>query len=55
MEALAIVSKLREELGEETVEDLEKWVKELIQSETRDQYNQILSRSSILSRRPLKI
>jgi predicted nuclease with TOPRIM domain len=51
MEDITIASKLKEKLGEDMVEDLEKWVREIIQSETRDQYSHILSRFDLLEAR----
>ena len=51
MEDFAVASKLKEKLGEDVVEDLDKWMREIIQSETKDQYSQILSRFDILEDR----
>ena len=51
MEDLAGVSRLKEKFGEEVVTDLDQWMGEKIQSETGDQYRQILSRLDILEDR----
>ena len=51
MEDFAVASKLKEKLGEDVVEYLDKWMREIIQSETKDQYTQILSRLDLLEAR----
>ena len=51
MEDFAITSKLKEKLGEDVVGYLDKWMREIIQSETKDQYTQILSRLDLLEAR----
>ncbi|MBC8236165.1 hypothetical protein H8E77_41995 [bacterium] len=51
MEDLDIDSRLKEKFGEDVVKDLDRWVREIIQSETTDQYRQILSRLDILEDR----
>ena len=48
MEDFAIASRLKEKLGADVVEDLEKWLKEIVQFETKDQYTQILLRLGLL-------
>jgi len=51
MEDFAVASKLKEKFGEDVVGYLDKWVREIIQSETKDQYSQILTRLDILEDR----
>ncbi|MFQ6044205.1 MAG: hypothetical protein ACE5PV_25405, partial [Candidatus Poribacteria bacterium] len=51
MEDFAVASKLKEKLGEYVVEDLDKWMREIVQSKTKDQYTQILSRLDLLEDR----
>ena len=51
MEDFAVASKLKEKLGGDVVGYLDKWVREIIQSETKDQYTQILSRLDLLEDR----
>ena len=51
MEDVIIASKLKEKLGADVVEDLDQWVRKIIQSETKDQYSQILSRLDLLEDR----
>ena len=51
MEDFDINSRLKEKFGEDVVKDLDRWVREIIQSETKVQYRQILSRLDILEDR----
>jgi tetrahydromethanopterin S-methyltransferase subunit G len=51
MEDFAVASKLKEKFGEDVVGYLDQWVREIIQSETKDQYSQILTRLDILEDR----
>lgn len=51
MEDLNTDSRLKEKFGEDVVKDLDRWVRKIIQSETQDQYRQILSRLDIIEDR----
>jgi len=48
MKDFTIASKLKEKLGEDVVEDLDQWVREIIRFETKDQYSQILLKLDLL-------
>ena len=51
MEDFVVASNLKEKFGEDVVKDLDQWIREIIQSETKDQYGQILSRLDLLEDR----